>query len=278
MIKITICLILTALAAFSLCACGRTGDAPAASADPEAMAEETAIPTIDPTAVSTEIPAPTAAPTATPVPTEAPKPTAFHYDLEIPVYTDYDLLRPIDWRLDYSEYGGTSYAFDYTMEKMLAKLPTNAVRTRFDGSKYAIYDTDTGYRLYVFFQGYDPYFYATGFPLLIKEVHSYEDFASIKPGDPIADVIKIDPIDSRYVDSYEGKTQYRKSIHGAAEGGHPIAFVHYLTDGVLKISYDMTEDGRLIVYDMVYSEDYKLIGNTGELFSYKLFDIDLPQP
>ena len=46
---------------------------------------------------------------------------------------------------------------------------------------------------------------------------------------------------------------------------------------MLKISYDMTEDGKLIVYDMVYSEDYKLIGNTGELFSYKLFDIDLPQ-
>ena len=56
----------------------------------------------------------------------------------------------------------------------------------------------------------------------------------------------------------------------------PLAFVHYLTDGVLKISYDMTEDGRLIVYDMVYSEDYKLIGNTGKLFDYKLFDIDLP--
>ena len=280
MIKKAICVLLAALTALSLCACRRESEpSPAVTNEPEALATETA----EPTAAPTAIPSPTAEPTETPEPTEEPAPIVPFDETDIHVYTEHEFFKlfPICW--DQCSYDYDAGTFPHRMEDILAAYPTDAVRTRDDGSKYAIYETDTGYRFYLILDssingGSTETLFGRGFPIMLKEVHSYADFASLKVGDPLDLAIQIDPVAHFIAEYYEGKTQYRNYIHEEVERGNPIASVHYLSDGLLKIAYDMTEDGELFICDMTYCEDYKLMSHTGYLVDYKLFDCDLPQP
>ena len=253
------------------CACGKGKEpAPAVTNEPEALATETVRPE------------PTATPTATPVPTQAPKPTVFHYDLDIPVYNERKLILRMPIWEDECRHDGGSAIYMHEMRDIFDEFPTDAVRVMPNGSKYAIYDTDTGYRLFVIYDNLLDIeklpLTARGFPILVKELHSYSEFASLKTGDPIAKAAETDPVAGIVMSFFDGKSNYYNYIHDGAVRGWAITSFHYLTDGVLKIEYDMTEDGDLFIIDMVYAEDYELTSNNGLTINYKLFDCDLPQP
>lgn len=76
------------------------------------------------------------------------------------------------------------------------RYPTNALRLRDENTVYGIYQTDTGYRFYVFFDR------ATGmpigYPVLLREMHSIKEFGNISVGTDIAEVEAIDGVASIY--------------------------------------------------------------------------------
>ncbi len=66
------------------------------------------------------------------------------------------------------------------------------------------------------------------------------------------------------------------AVKNLAEMNHPCCSIHYLKDGILKIEYAMPEDGKLVISNMIYSQDYKLTGATGRTLDYRINDLDLP--
>ena len=158
---------------------------------------------------------------------------------------------------------------------ILAAFPTNALRVRADGSSYAIYDTDTGYRFYLFFESEVPV--TAGFPVVIKEMLQYSDFEDIDIGDSIADVEAIDDVTSLYMKTilevWETSPEGAASI---AEYGHPCTTIHYLKDGILKIEYTMPSEGVLIVSNIIFDKDFNIKSADGTIVSHKIDDIDLP--
>ena len=198
----------------------------------------------------------------------------------IPVYFEYDILydagESFELNRDSCLYDGFG-AMQNSADSLFAKYPTNAIVKRADGDVYTVYETDTGYRLYLYFRQENDYMTTTGFPVLIKEKLSYEDFSSLKMGDTIEKVEAIDmaaslqkktPLDYWNLDPV--------SAAGFAEDGYPVTTVHYLTDGFMKIEYEMKEDRSLVISDIVYAKDYTLTNPWGEELNYKINDADLP--
>jgi hypothetical protein len=67
-----------------------------------------------------------------------------------------------------------------------------------------------------------------------------------------------------------------KAVENHNKLGDPCVSIHYLTDGILKIRYDMTEDNELIVAETEFSEDYTFIDRRGDKVNYKIEEVDLP--
>lgn len=200
--------------------------------------------------------------------------------LNIPVYNEEDLLFKTDGKFylnrDFCCYENTNALMTYTGGIMEA-YPDPAIREREDGSLYFIYDTDTGYRLFLFFTHENDLQTPVGFPTVIKELLSYNDFAGLKVGDPIEDVEAIDSV----------ATLHKKLIvevwnldpvgaAGHAKKGYPCTSIHYLSDGILKIEYEMLEGQKLIISNMVFKEDYILKNARGKNINYKIIESDLP--
>ena len=201
-------------------------------------------------------------------------------DKDIPVYYEEELLFNTDGRFwlnrDACFFEGTS-ARQNSSAGIMAAYPTSAMRCRDDGSVYTIYDTDTGYRLYLLFSGENDYVTTVGFPLVIKDKLSYTDFAELKNGDSIEQVEKIDSIAGLYkkelTDVFNANS---KGAEGFAEMGYPYTSIHYLSDGILKIEYTILEDKYVVITDMEFNEDYKLVSANGKTVNYKIADADLP--
>lgn len=160
---------------------------------------------------------------------------------------------------------------------ILAAYPTNALRNRTDGITYAIYDTDSGYRFYLFFDGDSKLPKTIGFPIVIKDLLSYADFSNIKIGDPIVNVEAVDRITVLYKKTIVDV--WKMNSEGAAflaKEGHPCVSIHYLKDGILKIEYTMTEEGNLIVSNIIYDQTFNIRSADGTTVSYKIEEIDLP--
>ena len=161
---------------------------------------------------------------------------------------------------------------------IMAAYPTSAIRHRDDDSVYTIYDTDTGYRLYLLFSSENEYVTPVGFPLVVKEKLSYADFSELKIGDSIEQVEKIDSvaglIKKELIDVFNVDF---KGAAARAERGYPCTSIHYLTDGILKIEYTVLEDKYIVISDMEFNKDYQLISANGKTVNYKIMDIDLPE-
>lgn len=200
--------------------------------------------------------------------------------LNIPVYYEEDLLFKTDGKFylnrDFCFYENQNAHMTYTGGIMEA-YPDPAIREREYGSLYFIYDTDTGYRLFLFFTYENDLQDPIGFPVVIKELLSYNDFSGLKIGDPIEDVEAIDSV----------ATLHKKLIidvwnldpvgaAGHAKDGYPCTSIHYLSDGILKIEYEMLEGQKLVISNMVFNENYVLENARGKDINYKINEIDLP--
>ncbi len=164
---------------------------------------------------------------------------------------------------------------------VLCRWPTEAIRNHENGI-YTIHDTDSGYRLYMFFEEPDYYHLdmmkMDRFPILIREKMYLKQFASLKAGDSIEKVEAIDPrasIHKRvYLEKWDGVSLSEFAYW--EELGYPCSTVHYLADGILKIEYKMQEDRTLVISNIIYDKDYNLTNPKGVTYCYKLDDRDLP--
>ena len=162
-------------------------------------------------------------------------------------------------------------------EGIILRYPTEAIRQRDKMSMYFIYDTDTGYRLYLFFRSDDWYRCTSGYPVLIGDQHSYKDFEGLKAGDSIDSVCGIDSVADLYKTYWLNYNKLNTvAVRSRAQYGYPVSSIHYLTDGILRIQYDMPEDGKLVVSDIVYNKDYRLPDFLGRSINYAVSQDDLP--
>ena len=200
----------------------------------------------------------------------------------IPVYYEDELLfntnGSFDLGTDACIYDGFSYVPNAS-GKLLAYYPTDAIRDRGDGTYYAIYDTDTGYRLFLFFKNVNGQLYLQGYPIVLSELLDMVGLGQedISVGDSIEWVASKDPMTNLYIKMYRDVFDIDyKSAKAKKEHGLPLCSIHYLEDGLLKFEYEMMENGELKVSNIIYSEDRKLDDAIGNEVDYNILDIDLP--
>ena len=198
----------------------------------------------------------------------------------IPVFKEEALLFDTDGLFylgrDACYYENQNSRQNFTGSILLA-YPTEALRERKDGSVYICYATDTGYRFYLYFNGYNNMSTPDGFPVVLKELLSFGSFQGLKVGDPIKEVEDIDPVTLLYEKQFMNVWNLVPVAAKTLEReGYPCTSIHYLRDGILKIEYSMREDRELAVSAMEYNSEYKLKGATGRAVDYRISDIDLP--
>ena len=235
---------------------------------------------------SAALPTAQSVPVQTPLVTQTPEPlpTPSLEPLEVPVYNDLDeLLLTLDQLPVVDNY--CSGSLFLKLEYLLGLTPDAAQRQKGDYSGYVIYETENGYRLYVFYNRIysdSSRIYLVGFPVLVNELHSYSEFSGLSIGDPIDKAAEIDPLAGRLKEKLTERGSTAEWFHSRIEWGTPVAGIHYLSDGILLIEYDMNDDGVIYIINMDYSEDYTLVSKstTGEihdyLIDYYIFPIDLP--
>ncbi|MBR3298574.1 MAG: hypothetical protein IKI64_05150 [Clostridia bacterium] len=232
---------------------------------PEPTDELAAVPTDEPTEVPTE------APTNTPEPKME--------KLDIPVYPDDKLLlnnfivQIGEDACQFSLFAEFPNKLDYVYEL----YPTKALRKASTGEEYIIYESQSGYREYVFLKHWEEsgLTVTNGFPIVVGELLPYKAFEQLKVGDTIDSVEEIDPIAVFTKRRFEYCAPNVAASN--AKRGYPITSIHYLSDGLLKIEYEMLEDGSLVISNMVYSPDYTLKHTVGEVINYRIEPIDLPE-
>ena len=202
--------------------------------------------------------------------------------LDIPVYPDDKLLlnnfivQIGEDACQFSRFAEFPNKLDYVYEL----YPTKALRKASTGEEYLIYESQSGYREYVFLKHWEEsgLTVTNGFPIVVGELLPYKAFEQLKVGDTIESVGKIDPVAELYKQKMiEVHGYVPESAASSAARGYPITSIHYLSDGLLKIEYEMLEDGSLVISNMVYSPDYTLKHTVGEVINYRIEPIDLPE-
>lgn len=201
-------------------------------------------------------------------------------EMTVPVYHETDLLFETNGMYYLNRDASMYYGFNSLpndASAILAAYPTEALRVRSDQSAYAVYDTDKGTRLYLFFNN-DPISTTVGFPIVINKLMSYSDFKDIDVGDTIDDVAAIDDVTELYKKTFFETWELNPAgAKGLSEIGHPCVTLHYLKEGILKIEYEMLEDKSLVVTKMIFNKDYQLENARGEMISHKIEEVDLPK-
>jgi len=242
---------------------------------------------------------------------KVPKDTLYYYEkygtsekeqvvLDVPVYKEHDLLFNMEglgfasWWLNAIRRNNSYFP---TLKRVLYRAPTNALRIREDGTAYAIWDTDTGYRLYLFYNPSLEMF--SGWPIVINKTKmtTLEDFKDIKTGDPLKKVDAIDGVaglNEYLVVTHHKYTEERWYKNRDRTG--PLYSYHYCKDGgILRIEYE--EDAALEGLNFVVSkitlyedfvvdnytyptsnprDDWSLFWDLMPHFNQKIMDIDLP--
>lgn len=144
---------------------------------------------------------------------------------------------------------------------------------------YLMYTTEDNYRLYLFFNySVNGCTSPLGYGLVVGKVHTSSDFAGLKKGDSIDDVIKIDDVASLYKEYFLKQVNYNTDRAKAEEeDGNSICSLHYLDDGLIKIEYTMKEEGKLIIKDIEYFSNWVMKDSEGREVEYQIFDVDLPK-
>ena len=194
-------------------------------------------------------------------------PESANVPLDIPVYYERELLyysygTMFDLGFHASWYSPFATRDNFA-PSILATYPTNAIRVRTNNTSYLVYDTDTGYRFYLFVEN-EKSGSTIGYPILIKKnnILSYSDFKDIQINDPIEKVETVDDI----------ATVSKPRILGRARLDYnPVSSVHYLKDGILWIDYTLSDKEELFVSNITFSSDFTIYET-----SHKIHDMDLP--
>lgn len=199
---------------------------------------------------------------------------------DIPVYSESDLFSAHSCFYLFSDQREErDFNTAVTAAEMLMYYPGAAMRRLEDGRTYFVYDSDTGYRLFALLDTKWPTrVLPAGYYVIVKDAHSYSDFAGLKIGDGFEAVEAIDSVAGiyrKYIESM--RTPFEKiTAEKTNERGYPLTSVHYLTDGLLLIEYLVNDDGELYINNMRYSADYRVTNPEYETVRYKLDEIDLP--
>lgn len=225
--------------------------------------------------------APTTAPTGAPPPAPTDDPSApKHEKLSVPVYSDYELLLANNFA-PLGRDGCAKRGSDIRtgINDLLFTFPTDALRKASSGEEYLIFDSERGYREYVFIdRSNDAKPVQKGFPLVIGRLQPYSAFGQLKLGDPIEAVERIDPVAALHRQIILEMRQ----IHPATAkkycvGYNALASLHYLTDGILKIEYEMPAEGELVISNIIYSPEHTLKHFFDTEVCYRIEPIDLPE-
>ncbi|MCL1790244.1 MAG: hypothetical protein FWG40_02620 [Peptococcaceae bacterium] len=197
--------------------------------------------------------------------------------LDVPVYRAKTLLEDNGDTFflgrDMSYYDDKNIRFDY-VSRILQAYPTTAVRQTKEKQAYLLYKADTGERLYLFLNTNRDYETLSGFPILIGKMLSKEDFSHIEIGVSIKEVMAVDSVVSYYCDLWSDADVKIAEFYEKSEGA-PLTTIHYLKDGLLKITYHMAETRDITVTGVYYFPDYIMKGFGGEM-NYHIADTDLP--
>ena len=199
---------------------------------------------------------------------------------QIPIYNEEEILflgEELGFAQDHYFMARMNLRFNDT-PSIMYQFPTEAVRSRDEDNYYIMYQTDTGYRMYLFFneslnQAKTP----VGYPVVIGEVHSYDEFSSLRIGDSIDDVVEIDSVASLYKTFLLDYCHF--NCYRAQEEikiGWKSASIHFLSDGILKIEYTMKEEGKLEIANMEYYSEYQMKDAGERIIDYHILDIDIP--
>ncbi|MBR3381548.1 MAG: hypothetical protein IKG85_00710 [Clostridia bacterium] len=199
----------------------------------------------------------------------------------VPVYYEEDLIgKAAVMTLDYTReaclyYGSGSMG---ALQETLACYPGAAFRKCSDDRGYLVYDTETGYRVFILTDKQHGYGVRVGLPLIVKQALRYDDFKALKIGDTIDDVCAVDPAGELYRGIFSNYAEYPDPLafNDENEFGYYHSSVHYLSDGILKIEYVMSEDHTIEIRNIIYSEDYILPDAEGYPVNYRILDVDLP--
>ena len=200
--------------------------------------------------------------------------------LDVPVYSEDYLLFDTNGTFYLGRDAANYYYFSAmqnSTEGIMRRYPTDAIRLKDNGSKYTIHETDSGYRLYLFYDQSRDYTVTIGFPVVVREMLSFSDFAELQIGDRIETVEAIDPVAGLHKKMFIEVWKLNvKAANYYSEQGQPCTSIHYLSDGLLKIKYDMPEEGVLVVSKILFAEDYVLTDLLGRKVDYSIDRIDLP--
>ena len=158
-------------------------------------------------------------------------------------------------------------------------FPNCAIRDRGDGSYYIVLDTDTGKRMFIFYDASNRLITPVGYAVVVDGNYKRkEDFDSIAVGSTISEIIAIDNLAEVYRHMYMDIYQMTPdNARNQGQYGMACRSIHYLQNGILVVYYeDMNDNGELIVTKTEYSENYKLTDYVGREVNYRIAPIDLP--
>lgn len=144
---------------------------------------------------------------------------------------------------------------------------------------YLMYRMENNYRLYQYFSyPANGCTRPVGYGLVVGKVHTSSDFAGLRRGDSIDDVIKVDDVASLYKEYFLDYLHYdTERAKTEEQDGNSICSLHYLDNGLMKIEYTMKEEGELIIKDIEYYSNWVMEDSQGREVDYQIFDIDLPK-
>ena len=184
-------------------------------------------------------------------------------ELRVCLYPEEEILEDLKPNIVLRRLLSESY---WTMPVILGHYPTDNIRyieNEKGGHYYAVWMTDRGARLYVFFDGNTGYPY--GYPVYMVKSLSYEDFRDLRVGDHAEKVGKVDPAYRAYSAGFPSMEEQGKTAKEANEavqkrftnvGIYVLTSVHLLKDGFLEIRYVYAEDGSLVIDDLDYHADF----------------------
>lgn len=179
------------------------------------------------------------------------------------IYAEEEIFADLTPARDLMLWGNEFY---WQTPAILGHYPVDNVRwvEKEEGSHYyAVWMTEKGRALYVFFT---PEGIAYGHPLWVAEkAKAYAAFASLRPGDPIKKVKRIDSSTALYEESFLKAEEFDTPKAGNERirenyglyGSWNLTSVHLLRDGFLEIRYLFDEKGGYVIDRIEYSPDFK---------------------
>jgi hypothetical protein len=194
-------------------------------------------------------------------------------DASIPCYNESELIFENQGCFNLGIDAGSNMASGFRtdfLEKTVKMYPGPLVRENEDYI-YLVYCTDKNSRLFLFYSKEKTNgMILDGYPIIMKEKLSYEDFSEIKVGDSIEKVGNIDSIIPLYIEEFDlmPEAYYEQN----KENGKNFSSVHLLSDGILKIGYERRE-GDYYIIDITYEDDFVMDGLDGKT-CYKISEAD----